>query len=235
MVRKLSEVMALVDRVPKNGRNEFHKYDYATEADILDAVRGAMAERRLIMVPSGEEAKSEPRGDKGEHVFTLRSRFTVHDGDSGEELSFCMYGQGSDKLDKGAYKAATGAEKYALLKLFMIPTGDDPEQDAPRRAEPPPPAGLAAIKSKLPPPSPPKAEPPRYNAATGEVPTHDRTLAYPFGSDKGKPISEVSDKSVRYWADRILKELDDPAQAQWRDNNNRRLTTLRAELAWRGL
>ena len=32
--------------------------------------------------------------------------------------------------EKAAYKAATGALKYALLTGFLIPTGDDPEADA---------------------------------------------------------------------------------------------------------
>ena len=34
LAKKLAEVMAAVERVPKRGRNDFHKYDYATEADI---------------------------------------------------------------------------------------------------------------------------------------------------------------------------------------------------------
>ena len=45
LVRKLAEVMAAVERVPKNGRNEFHKYDYATESDITTAVRAELAKR----------------------------------------------------------------------------------------------------------------------------------------------------------------------------------------------
>ena len=34
-----------------------------------------------------------------------------------------------DAGDKGIYKAIAGAQKYALMKVFMIPTGDDPEAD----------------------------------------------------------------------------------------------------------
>jgi hypothetical protein len=34
--------------------------------------------------------------------------------------------------DKGAYKANTGGFKYFLHRLFMIDTGDDPEDDAPK-------------------------------------------------------------------------------------------------------
>ena len=41
-----------------------------------------------------------------------------------------MSGSGQDAGDKGIFKAISGAQKYALMKAFMIPTGDDPEQDA---------------------------------------------------------------------------------------------------------
>jgi len=36
-------------------------------------------------------------------------------------------GQGADKGDKGVYKAITGAKKYFIANLFLIPTDDDPE------------------------------------------------------------------------------------------------------------
>jgi hypothetical protein len=38
-------------------------------------------------------------------------------------------GEGADSADKGAYKAMTGARKYAFRLLFNIPTGDDAERD----------------------------------------------------------------------------------------------------------
>ena len=51
------------------------------------------------------------------------------DAQSGESLSSTIIGSGQDKGDKGPYKAYTGAQKYFLMKTFMIPTGDDPEKD----------------------------------------------------------------------------------------------------------
>lgn len=129
LIRKLAEVMGDVERVPKSGRNDFHKYDYATEADIVSAVRAGMASRLLMMVPTVLSDTWVDR-QKG-RLVKLRVRFTVHDGESGEEMSFEVLGEGEDQSDKATYKAMTGAVKYALLKLFLIPTGDDPEQDEP--------------------------------------------------------------------------------------------------------
>jgi hypothetical protein len=56
--------------------------------------------------------------------------FKFIDGETGEELVFHSEGEGQDAGDKGIYKAITGAQKYALMKAFMIPTGDDPEADS---------------------------------------------------------------------------------------------------------
>jgi hypothetical protein len=49
------------------------------------------------------------------------------DGVTGETLDYPWMGWGVDPGDKGGYKAITGAEKYFLMKTFLIPTGDDPE------------------------------------------------------------------------------------------------------------
>ncbi|WP_158629021.1 ERF family protein [Corallococcus sp. AB030] len=132
LVRKLAEVMGEVERVPKSGRNDFHRYDYATEADIVSAVRKAMADRALMLIPSVVKTEwREVERNKGgkDRIATLTVRFTLTDGDSGEERSFEVLGEGQDQGDKATYKALTGAVKYALLKLFLIPTGDDPEDD----------------------------------------------------------------------------------------------------------
>lgn len=129
LVRKLAEVMGSVGHVPKSGRNNFHKYDYATEADIVAAVRTGMADRALMLIPTVVDTKWSPPDRQKDRLVTLTVRFTLHDGESGEALSFEVLGEGQDPGDKATYKALTGATKYALLKLFLIPTGDDPEQD----------------------------------------------------------------------------------------------------------
>lgn len=139
LVRKLAEVMGLVGRIPKSGRNEFHRYDYATEADIVEAVRKGLAERHVMMMPSitNCEWREVPGKSGPQKICTLHVEFTFIDGDSGEERSLMAIGEGQDQGDKATYKALTGATKYALMKVFLIPTGDDPEDDRqPRRGAP---------------------------------------------------------------------------------------------------
>lgn len=120
---KLAEVMAEVGRVPKRGRNEFHKYDYATEADIVEAVRGALSSRSVSLLPSVKQVLRDGT------LTTVLMSFTFTDGVTGETTAHDWAGTGDDKGDKGLYKAMTGALKYFLLKTFLLPTGDDPEAD----------------------------------------------------------------------------------------------------------
>lgn len=142
LVRKLAEVMAEVGRVPKRGRNEFHHYDYATEADIAEAVRAGLASRRVMMIPSVESLSFRELDTKGggkQTVATVSVRYRVYDGDSGESLDIGpICGEGQDAGDKATYKALTGATKYALLKTFLIPTGDDPEAETAAPSSHPP-------------------------------------------------------------------------------------------------
>jgi len=85
-----------------------------------------------MLVPSVEKTEWEiVTTPKPKKICTLTVKYTLMDGDSGETMEFTVLGQGEDSSDKATYKAMTGATKYALLKLFLIPTGDDPEDDTP--------------------------------------------------------------------------------------------------------
>ena len=63
-------------------------------------------------------------------ITTVTVDGTFIDGDTGEVMPIATFvGTGADTGDKGVFKAMTGAEKYLLLKAFLISTGDDPEGD----------------------------------------------------------------------------------------------------------
>lgn len=131
----LHQVMQACGYVQKTGKNTFHGYKYAGEADLLEKLRPAMIEAGLILIPSvcGSSAIDEHGNVTVNVEYTL-----VHkDGDIWPEKVMAI-GCGNDRAkngsvgDKGIYKALTGANKYLLFKLFQIETGDDPEaSDAP--------------------------------------------------------------------------------------------------------
>lgn len=137
LAAKLAEVMAVVKRIPKRGKNEFHGYKYATEADLADAIRDELSSRGVILIPdvqTVERIDTTPTAKgKPQFLTNVEIKWTFTDGT--DSISFMMPGCGIDGEDKGIYKAITGAEKYALMKFFLVPTGDDPEADSRKKGE----------------------------------------------------------------------------------------------------
>jgi hypothetical protein len=155
--RKLAQVMYEADRIPKNGSfkqpGEYGHFKFVQAGDAADVIRKALAEVGVSMIPTAIELLSE-----SEHVtakggtmttMTVRTTWTLTDGDSGETAVIQSMGSGADSGDKASPKAQTNAMKYALLMGFLLSTGDDPEASdssdrRPRRAaesaapEPPP-------------------------------------------------------------------------------------------------
>lgn len=124
LIQKWVELVASVDYIQKRGRNDYHKYTYVTEEDLLDVLRPKMAELGLVFYPSSAEVI-----DNSGSVITIRYTYTLVDAETGEAAHLQVIAQGADSQDKGAYKAATGARKYALRQLVLVSTGDDPERD----------------------------------------------------------------------------------------------------------
>ena len=130
---KYYKVMQKIKRVPKNGRNNFHHYDYVTEADLAEMLRGFFIEEGLIVITSVLDMKKTMAQDPEKEMSTthVKMEFRIIDIETKEEIKSVFWGEGMDKGDKGLYKAYTGAEKYFLMKNFLIPTGDDPERESP--------------------------------------------------------------------------------------------------------
>ena len=144
LIQKLCEIMASLEWVQKRGYNEFHKYAYATEADLADALRTKLAEHNIFIFPNVKSCVRSPlevtttkwiqnqptESVRKTQLTEIEVEWTFVDGDSGELRTILVHGVGEDNVDKGFYKAFTGSEKYMLMKSFLIPTGDDPEQDS---------------------------------------------------------------------------------------------------------
>lgn len=132
---KLLLVMADVGHLEKDGRNDFHKYDYVSEANAVAHIRKSFIEHGVMAIPQVLEyniqvlTTKDGNKEKQSALTTILTQYTFIDTESGDTLTAAMLGQGSDAGDKGAYKAATGVNKYVLMKVLQIPTGDDPEAD----------------------------------------------------------------------------------------------------------
>lgn len=129
---KLIEAMKLCKYVMRSGINTFHKYKYATSADVLEKVNAAFTKQGIATVVAPEIIKDEAvTTAKGtvEHLVTVKIEVTLVDKDSGETAIFRGFGSGQDATDKAVMKAQTAALKYAYMLSLAIATGDDPEAD----------------------------------------------------------------------------------------------------------
>lgn len=124
-IGKLTEsvcaVVAERGYVQADAENKHFKYSYLSDEAVLQHVRGSMAKNGLMLVPNRVEHSTQ-----NSIITTVTTYVLAHT--SGEWMEVQIVAQGQDKADKGPYKAATGALKYALRNVFLIPTGDDPEK-----------------------------------------------------------------------------------------------------------
>lgn len=139
--QRIHAVMLDVSGVQETGKVAHGRtnYSYASDTDLITALRPAMLEHGLVMVP----VKVEPALDLDKvgsqetmSRVVLVQTFRVQNIDEPDDfVDVQVLGEGADTLDKAVYKAHTGALKYALRLVFTLPTGDDPDQFASSQQE----------------------------------------------------------------------------------------------------
>lgn len=143
IIKAVAEVMGKVGSVEKKGKNEFHRYAYATAADIQHKLQPLLAAAGLVIFQHeiGREALANGAAIAVQYSFTLAHvsgevwpEKPVH---TGVAAATNTKGGFDDKCINKTY---TAARKYFLLALFQIPTGDyddaDADEDKPKAAAP---------------------------------------------------------------------------------------------------
>ena len=133
---KLTKIMQACSYVQKTGYNDFHKYKYATAADVLEKANESMVQNNVASIVRPELIEfRDVQNARGatEHLATVKTTITLIDNDSGETLEVLGMGSGQDSSDKAVMKAQTAALKYAWMMSLNISTGDDPEADTPEK------------------------------------------------------------------------------------------------------
>jgi len=130
LVQKMLEVKKSVDYLQKSTQGS--QFNYTSSSQVLSAVRNAMNEQGLMLIPaiiSSKLTSTPNRNDVLSHMTELWMTMTWVDTVSGETLVIPWYGQGVDLAgEKGVGKNLTYSEKYHILKVFSIPTDkDDPD------------------------------------------------------------------------------------------------------------
>lgn len=139
ILAKLHAVMSAVDYIQKDKENTFHRYKYASEQAIKEALHTELVKNKVIFGVSVTGSNKTPiTTAKGNQSFVtdVKLTYAFWDVDSGESVTGEFIGTGEDPSDKGTYKAITGAIKYILTSTFLIPTGDDAEADTEEKAPP---------------------------------------------------------------------------------------------------
>jgi hypothetical protein len=130
--QKLGEVRKRIGYVQKRGYNERNNYTYVTAADIAGTVGDFLAELGVVIIPRLESITYEqplPCRPNAVRVARVIMAYAFTDVNNREEVTVKVAGEGVDAGDKAPYKAMSGALKYALLQLFLLATGDDPEDE----------------------------------------------------------------------------------------------------------
>lgn len=119
-------------------------YNYLSEAEMTKALRPAMQELGLVMIPQKNYSRTDSHktyseetqdgnGVKKTEKFVLLSsvdqEYIIVDTDTGDSVTLTSVGAGSDSMDKGVNKANTGAFKNALRALGMFPSPDRDDPD----------------------------------------------------------------------------------------------------------
>lgn len=135
VAKKITLAMADMEAyAAKDGYNTFHKYDFTSISQYMAHIRPALVKHGLIIVPS-----LISHTDYEDSTTDVLMEYTIIDSDTGEYLKQRIVGRGQDassngkRLDKGPYKAYSGAFKYFLAETFMIASGDDPDDSGPKQ------------------------------------------------------------------------------------------------------
>ncbi len=130
---KIVEVMKKIDYLQKDGQVTYGKtrYSYLSEEKITTSIRQALIEVGLTIYPVkmeviGEREVATKSG--ASTVLNILATYRIQDAESEDFIEVQALGEGMDSGDKAAYKAMTGAFKYAQRHTFAIPTGDDPDK-----------------------------------------------------------------------------------------------------------
>ena len=106
--------------------------------DVVDNLIPVVTKYRLAILPGEKEIIEQEQikttstyGDKTQFYIRLKATYTVVNIDKPEEkISAVGFGDGIDSGDKATGKANTYARKYALIDLFNLSKGDDPDREA---------------------------------------------------------------------------------------------------------
>jgi hypothetical protein len=137
--QKINAVMKDVEYLSKDDKvstGATGSYKAISEEKVTTVVGGALRKYGLVIIPveqehfrNDETVKDKYGNEKVNRLTTVNVKYRIINIDNPVEFEIiASSGTGVDTQDKGVGKAMTYAFKYALLRTFAIPTGEDPDK-----------------------------------------------------------------------------------------------------------
>lgn len=122
---KILAIMQDIQYLAKDDHVKFGSTDYKalSEEKVTSVMRDELIKFQLVVFPIAQESN---RSGNITHVDTKYRMVNVEKPDEFIEIVSC--GDGADSQDKGSGKAMTYAFKYMWLRVFALPTGEDPDK-----------------------------------------------------------------------------------------------------------
>lgn len=130
LLKKMAGIQKDVQYMQKEGRNASQGYRFLSERQITEKFKELFEQHGVVFHYESKITDVRPTPSGKQLLTAVDVLYRFIDVDTGESIEGQAAGQGTDANDKGVYKAITGAIKYIFMKTFLIPTGDDPEDDS---------------------------------------------------------------------------------------------------------
>lgn len=124
LFQRILRVMEDVSYVQKEEKKVNNQYTFVSHDAVIAKLRPALIKHGIVVVPTVLEFKQ----DGNTTVVSYRVSF-INAENPADFIQVDTLGYGVDPQDKGPGKAMSYAYKYAMLKMFCLETGDDPERD----------------------------------------------------------------------------------------------------------
>lgn len=141
ILQRMAQASAEIQSVGKNlfvETGQGKGYQAVGETDIVLAVKPIEEKHGIYSYPVNREIvdsdvieKQNKYGVRTEYFMRMRTTYRFVNVDNPEDyIEVVSYSDGIDSGDKGCGKAMTYGDKYALMKAYKIPTGEDPDREA---------------------------------------------------------------------------------------------------------
>lgn len=129
--QRIIGIMSEIDYVAKGDKTVNGQYRFVSHDAVTAKIHPLLVKYGVTVIPTVEEMTQEANRTVVKLLISI-----VNADCPSDNFTLRYVGYGIDGSDKGPGKAISYAYKYALLKLFCLETGDDPDNDAKSIYEP---------------------------------------------------------------------------------------------------